>query len=342
MHRSERAARRAGAAPMPEVESVTSDARPFWSVMIPCYNSATLLAETLASVLAQDEGAEAMQIEVVDDASTTDDPAAVVADLGGGRVGYFRQPRNVGAPANFTTCVRRARGTWVHVLHSDDLVKPGFYERYRQRIEACPDALMVASPTIQTDPEARPLGVTPAVAVAGGYVVDAALTIATTNPLRCASVVVARRAYEELGGFHPDLFHAADWEMWCRVAGAGPVAWVEVPMGLYRSHPGSDTSRLHRSTAYLEDCAAAVEIIAGRLGDVGSRTRARAGGRRVVADYGLTVASELAASGRFRPAAANTLRSVRYDHSLPALRRATTILRVATSRGARGLVAGGS
>jgi glycosyltransferase involved in cell wall biosynthesis len=41
--------------------------RPLWSVMIPTYNCANYLRETLASVLAQDPGFEIVQIEVVDD-----------------------------------------------------------------------------------------------------------------------------------------------------------------------------------------------------------------------------------------------------------------------------------
>ena len=48
--------------------------RPVWSVMIPTYNCAKYLRETLVSVLAQDPGPEQMQIEVVDDYSTKDEP----------------------------------------------------------------------------------------------------------------------------------------------------------------------------------------------------------------------------------------------------------------------------
>ena len=44
--------------------------RPVWSVMIPTYNCARYLRETLASVLAQDPGPDQMQIEVIDDCST--------------------------------------------------------------------------------------------------------------------------------------------------------------------------------------------------------------------------------------------------------------------------------
>jgi glycosyltransferase involved in cell wall biosynthesis len=81
----------------PTITPLPSDElRPLWSVMIPAYNCAQFLRETLQSVLAQDPGPEIMQIEVVDDCSTRDDPEAVVAELGRGRVSFFRQPQNVG------------------------------------------------------------------------------------------------------------------------------------------------------------------------------------------------------------------------------------------------------
>ncbi len=65
--------------PIPPVPD--GEHRPLWSVMIPTYNCAKYLRETLLSVLAQDPGAEVMQIEVIDDCST-DNPAAVVEEVG--------------------------------------------------------------------------------------------------------------------------------------------------------------------------------------------------------------------------------------------------------------------
>ena len=79
-----------------------------------------------------------MQIEVVDDAST-DDPQAVVEELGRGRVGFHRQPANVGHTANFNTCLERARGELVHLLHGDDSVRPGFYTTMERPFREDPD-----------------------------------------------------------------------------------------------------------------------------------------------------------------------------------------------------------
>ena len=56
--------------------------RPLWSVLIPTHNCAHYLRETLHSVLAQDPGEALMEIIVVDDHSTKDDPEAVVKEFG--------------------------------------------------------------------------------------------------------------------------------------------------------------------------------------------------------------------------------------------------------------------
>ncbi len=319
---------------MPEidpVDSVADAARSFWSVMIPCYNSASLLAATLDSVLVQDPGPGAMQIEVVDDASTLDDPGEVVRRIGGNRVGYFRQAHNVGASANFTTCVRRSTGRWVHILHSDDLVQPGFYDQYRARIEACSDVWMVGARTVAIDAADRHLGITEPVVTEGGYLREPAYTVAASNPLRCVSVVVARAAYEQVGGFHPGLVHACDWEMWARLAGRGPVGWVDEPLGLYRMHDASDTSRLHRSTAYIDDCLTAADAIAAQF-DGHDRRRVRRAARRNVCDYALSVGSELLDQGELGLAAANAFRAARIDRSSEVRARAWTLIRRAVTK----------
>ena len=91
--------------------------RPLWSVMIPTYNCAHYLRETLASVLEQDPGIERMQIEVVDDCSTLDDPESVVKELGQGRVSFYRQPENVGYIKQHITPIRK----WSSDLSETDL-----------------------------------------------------------------------------------------------------------------------------------------------------------------------------------------------------------------------------
>jgi hypothetical protein len=177
--------------------------------------------------------------------------------------------------------------------------------------------------------------VTVAVAEERGYLLDPAFTLAAINPLRCVSVVVARRAYERVGGFHPDLMHANDWEMWSRLANLGPVGWVEEPLGLYRMHEGSDTARLHRATGYVSDCATAADLIASYF-EKDRREVARRAARRNVCEYALSVGSRMLEEGEWRLAAANAARAVRIDQSRDVLLRAWGLLtRAAKARAGR-------
>lgn len=90
----------------PPINSVPQDShRPFWSVMIPTYNGTKYLEQTLKSVLVQDPRLDEMQIEVVDDCSTKDDPEELVKDIGQGRVSFFRNPENVGLVHNWNACI---------------------------------------------------------------------------------------------------------------------------------------------------------------------------------------------------------------------------------------------
>jgi glycosyltransferase involved in cell wall biosynthesis len=104
--------------------------RPFWSVMIPTYKPrADYLEETLKSILQQDPGPDRMQIEVVDDCSNNNTAFEVTRRVGAGRVTFHRESENRGLANAWNRCIERARGEWVHILHHDDVVFSGFYER---------------------------------------------------------------------------------------------------------------------------------------------------------------------------------------------------------------------
>ncbi|HVK49335.1 MAG TPA: glycosyltransferase family 2 protein, partial [Pseudobacter sp.] len=126
----------------PPVIAPVSDGvhRPRWSVMIPVFNCAVFLKETMEAVLAQALPPEEMQIEVVDDHSTDADVEALVHSVSEGRIGYFRQPENKGSLRNFETCLNRARGYLIHLLHGDDLIKPGYYQAMDELFNRYPQA----------------------------------------------------------------------------------------------------------------------------------------------------------------------------------------------------------
>lgn len=222
--------------------------RPRWSVMIPTYLCAHYLPETLLGVLAQDPGPERMQIEVVDDASN-DDPEAVVRDVGRGRVGFHRQPQNVGHIANFQSCLLRARGEIVHLLHGDDAVRPGFYRALERGFDTVPGLGAAFCRSVYTDAEGAEMGAIPPEAAEAGLLPEAPERLALEQRIMTPSIAVRRAVYETLGGFDRRLTCAEDWEMWVRIAAHYPIWYEPAPLAAYRMHRASNTGRHLTSAA---------------------------------------------------------------------------------------------
>lgn len=228
--------------------------RPLWSVMIPTFNCAKYLRQTLESVLVQDPGLEQMQIEVIDDCSTLDDPEAVVQELGKGRVLFYRQPQNGGAIANFNTCIARSRGQLVHILHGDDWVLPGFYAAIKSQVDKYPgQGALFASRVFFAGEDGYYTGVTKRVPEFENQICRDLSAFWFGTPLQFAGVVVRRSFYEEYGGFDPGLIHTADWEMWVRAVESEGGVILPDTLAAYRVFSGNDTGRLMRTAENLVD-----------------------------------------------------------------------------------------
>jgi glycosyltransferase involved in cell wall biosynthesis len=234
--------------------------------MIPTYNCADYLRQTLASVLAQDPGPVLMQIEVIDDCSTRDDPAAVVAELGQGRVGFYRQAENVGHTRNFDTCLLRSRGQLVHLLHGDDCVRPGFYQTMQRPFLDHPEIGAAFCRYISFDEDGNWDHISYLEQRVSGVLPDWLERIAVGQRLQTPSMVVRRAVYEHLGGFDRRIArYGEDWEMWVRIA-ASYLVWYEVqPLALYRVHSGSITGTFTTTAQTIADLRSVIQIIASNL-----------------------------------------------------------------------------
>jgi glycosyltransferase involved in cell wall biosynthesis len=234
--------------------------RPFWSVMIPTYHCARFLRQTLESVLAQDPGPEMMQIAVVDDCSMLDDPAAVVAEVASGRVAFYRQPRNVGHIKNFETCLRRARGKVVHLLHGDDYVLDGFYHKLQQAFETQPHIGAAFCRQIFMDDAGNWAAYSPLEQPESGILDNGLERLALEQRIMAPSIVVRRDVYERLGGFDSRLICTEDWEMWVRIAAEYPIWYETEPLAAYRMHSDSNTGRHVRNGDDMRYTRMAIKI----------------------------------------------------------------------------------
>lgn len=245
---------RASFAPLP-----AGSKRPKWSVMIPTYNCASFLREALASVLVQAPGPEAMQIEVVDDASS-DDPAAVAKELGGGRVAFFRQSSNQGQIRNLATCIERAQGEIVHLLHGDDLVLPDFYAALGRGFSASADIGAAFCRWKIVDAEGREVTAAEPEQDQAGPLPDALERLAGEQRIVTPAMAVRRSVWERLGGFDSRLRCAEDWEMWVRIAAHCPVWYEPRLLAAYRRHARSNTARSTRNADELRYSKMAIDL----------------------------------------------------------------------------------
>ncbi len=98
--------------------------QPTISVVIPCYNAAAYLRETIESVLAQ--SVPAREVLVIDDGST--DTSAEIAESYGSPVRVIRQA-NQGESVARNRGIDESQGDWVAFLDADDLWLPDKLER---------------------------------------------------------------------------------------------------------------------------------------------------------------------------------------------------------------------
>src|SRR5436190_15499550 len=109
------------------------------SVIIPAYNSAAYLPETLHSIVSQ--SVKDVEVIVIDDGST-DGTAAVAAAFGntvrGIRVDHSggpARPRNIG--------IQAARGELIALFDGDDIMLPGKLEEQQAFLADHPDIPLV-------------------------------------------------------------------------------------------------------------------------------------------------------------------------------------------------------
>lgn len=97
------------------------------SIIMPSYNTAKYIAETVQSVLAQTY--QNWELIIVDDCSTDDTDEVVKPFLSDSRIRYLKNEKNSGAAVSRNRALREAKGKWIAFLDSDDLWMPEKLEK---------------------------------------------------------------------------------------------------------------------------------------------------------------------------------------------------------------------
>jgi len=115
---------------------------PKLSVVIPSYNSAPFIEETMTSIL-RTEGLD-MEV-IVSDHSSTDGTWEKLQQFGSDpRVTLTQIPKGGGAPRNWNAVTELATGEYLKLVCGDDVVLPGTLERQVAILDADPSAQLTA------------------------------------------------------------------------------------------------------------------------------------------------------------------------------------------------------
>jgi hypothetical protein len=215
---------------------------PLVSVVVPVYNGAVHLRESLDSILAQTYGN--IEVIVMDDASTDETPAIVASY--GDRVRSFRQPANVGQFDNVNEGIGHARGELISVYHADDVYGPRIVEREVDVLQSRGEAGAVFCLDVFVDQHNREYGrlVIPEDLRGHGLltysrVVNGLLRY-KNRFLVGPGAMVRARVYDEVGRYRASPFGiAGDLEMWLRIARRYPLALLEEHLFRYRHFHGN-------------------------------------------------------------------------------------------------------
>lgn len=221
---------------------VAGKGEPLVSVVVPCYNQARYLGETLASIASQ--GYPRREAIVVDDGSS-DDTQAVTRSFAGVR--YVFQA-NSGAAAARNRGFAESRGDYLLFLDADDRLLPDGVRAGVEALLARPECGFVWGRVRLIAADGSSLGEPPQPPVE----TDHYRTLLRHNFIWTpGSVMYRREAFESVGGFRPEVDGSADVDLNLRVAERWPVHGHGRLVLEYREHGGSlsrDYARMLRDS----------------------------------------------------------------------------------------------
>lgn len=222
------------------VNYIMSEESPRVSICIPTYNRAGMVGMAIESALSQSYSN--IEILVIDNASE-DNIESVVAAYNDFRLKFFRNERNLGLFGNFNRCVELARGKYIHILHSDDFLAPGFTQACIECMESNPHVAMTFSAL-----EVINQGSKKRIDVLGENKIFIApegfrQILMTRNLVHCPTVIVRRDVYDTVGKFACEYPYAADFYQWLKISRAYDIAYISDATLFYRQGEHSESFR---------------------------------------------------------------------------------------------------
>lgn len=220
---------------------------PLVSVCMPAHRDSDFFRDALASVLAQTMG----DFEVIVGDDSGGNLRAAVDAAGDDRVRYIPHPTQLGFVGNHEATIDAARGTYIAILHDDDLHHPTYLERMTGVLEADPALGLVCCDVWETFQDGHRQR--PGQDVPGGRYDDWLELVFRHNFFIPTSTVMTRATWHGRLTKHWPDWPIGDVVFWYDAAIEGiPMYWIAEPLADYRRHPAQISGRLAIRTAMIE------------------------------------------------------------------------------------------
>ena len=213
---------------------------PSASVIIPTYDRADILGDSIRSVLNQTY--EDLELIVVDDAST-DETDEVVRGFNDDRIKYLRHTENKGAPAARNTGIAESEGDFVAFQDSDDVwSRTKLEKQLRVFRQTSNDVGVVYTGMVRIIDGERRYIPYPSVEQTEGHVCR---SLSRQNFVPTQVATVRRECFDEVGYFDENVWPISDWELWIRISKRFQFKLVDEPLvtGEVRSDSISKNAR---------------------------------------------------------------------------------------------------
>jgi glycosyltransferase involved in cell wall biosynthesis len=204
---------------------------PKYSVCIPNYNSARFIAETIESALAQTVPGEQCEVIVSDNASSDNSLQVIGQYLP--RVRVVERPVTIPVIDHWNACLREAKGDYVILLHSDDMLDKDFLRVCGDVLDSRPGIKMVSCRARVIDASGTVLKTQQRRAAAGDSLLDMLLRGNVVYP---PSLLVRRSFYDSSGYYNPAIVYCADHDLVVRGAAENGLVLLEQCLCLSRRH----------------------------------------------------------------------------------------------------------
>ncbi len=205
------------------------------SVIVPTYNRAHLVTETIDSILSQTF--KDFELIIVDN-NSSDNTEEVIKSYKDERIKYFKNQNNGIIAVNRNYGISKAQGEYIAFCDDDDLWFPEKLEKQMQEFEKDSQIGLVCNNEIGFDDRGD-----------HGEMIKTKLrgrdfsfeSLIWNNHVSSSTAMVRKAVLDDVGVMDesPQFVCVEDYELWLRIAQKYRVKYIDLPLGKYRTHPGA-------------------------------------------------------------------------------------------------------